>query len=148
MVNKDDKRSEKEEMGMEDIEVDGETEAAVESYTQMSTMSSEYAHSENDSDNDLESLGSLSDGEDTERMESLIPKLYTVKQLSDFLDETKGVRKPQIEAFFPDLKRFLVSCKIAMRKATFDELSRQKRYRLKKIITKVKGMTNREGKKV
>ncbi len=56
MVNKDDKRSEKEEMGMEDIEVDGETEAAVESYTQMSTMSSEYAHSENDSDNDLESL--------------------------------------------------------------------------------------------
>lgn len=148
MVNKDDKRSEKEEMGMEDIEVDGETEAAVESYTQMSTMSSEYAHSENDSDNDLESLGSLSDGEDTERMESLIPKLYTVKQISDFLDETKGVRKPQIEAFFPDLKRFLVSCKIAMRKATFDELSRQKRYRLKKIITKVKGMTNREGKKV
>ncbi len=34
-----------------------------------------------------------------------------------------------------------------MRKATFDELSRQKRYRLKKIITKVKGMTNHEGKK-
>lgn len=79
IVNKDDKRSEKEQTGIEDTEVDGESEAAVESYTQMSTMSSEYAHPENDSDNNLESLGSLSDGEDSERTESFIPKLYVMK---------------------------------------------------------------------
>lgn len=146
-VNKDDKRSGKEQ-GIDDTEVDGGNEAAIESCSQMSTMSSEYVHSENDSDNDLESLGSLSDGEDAEKTESFTPKLYTVKQINEFLDETKGVRKPQIETFFPDLKRFLMSCKVAMRKATFDELNRQKRYRLKKIITKVKSMTNREEKKV
>ncbi|RXN21003.1 endonuclease domain-containing 1 -like protein [Labeo rohita] len=46
----------------------------------MSTMSSEYVHSENDSDNDLESLGSLSDGEDAEKTESFTPKLYTLSK--------------------------------------------------------------------
>lgn len=62
----------------------------------MSTVSSEYAHSENDSDNDLESIDSLSDVEDAERTESLGSKLYTEKQINDFLDGTKEVRKPKI----------------------------------------------------
>lgn len=134
--------------GNDQTVIEGEGETAEENYSQMSTVSSEYVHSENDSDNDLESIESLSEVEDAERTESLGSKLYTVKQINDFLDGTKGVRKPKIETFFPDLKRFLVSCKSAMNKATFEELSRQKRYRLKKIITKVKNMVNRNVKKV
>lgn len=133
---------------IENNKADGESEAAEDSCTQMCTMSSEYIHSENDSDVDLESIESFSDMDDAEGTESLSARLYTLKQINDFLDETKGARKPQIETFFPDLKRFLVSCKMAMNKATDEELSIQKLYRLRKIITKVKVMINRKAKKV
>lgn len=146
-INEDDKRSEKEQTTTENNKEDGESEAADESNTQMSIMSSEYVCSENESENDLESVGSISDMDDSERTETLGARLYTLKQINDFLDETKGARKPQIVKFFPDLKRFLASCKTALNKATLEELSRQKRYRLKKIVTKVKGMIKANAKK-
>lgn len=72
--------------GIENNKADGESEAAEDSYTQMSTMNSEYAHSENDSDNNLESIESLSDVDDAERTESFGSRLYTVKQINYFLD--------------------------------------------------------------
>lgn len=67
-------------------------------------------------------------------------KFYSARQISTFLDETKGVRNPQIEPFFPDLRKFLDSCRDVMINSTVEEFSRQKQYRLKKIITKVKKM--------
>uniref|UniRef100_A0A9J8DN12 CCHC-type domain-containing protein n=1 Tax=Cyprinus carpio carpio TaxID=630221 RepID=A0A9J8DN12_CYPCA len=73
--------------------------------------------------------------------------LYSTREISAFLDETKGVRNPQFDLFFPDLKRFLVSCRAVMINATVEELSRQKRYCLKKIITKVKKMIHQDMKK-
>lgn len=142
-TKKDDTSSEQEQERKENNEDDDDNDDEVveENLIQMSAMSSECVYSDNDSENDLESLESLSDEENTDRIGISSSKLYTVKQISDFLDSTKGARKPQIEAFFPDLKRFFASCKMAMEKATFEELSRQKRYRLKKIMTKVKSMT-------
>ncbi len=65
-----------------------------------------------------------------------------MRQISTFLDETKGVRNPQIEQFFPDVRKFLVSYRDVMINSTVEEFSRQKRYRLKKIITKVKKITH------
>lgn len=65
-------------------------------------------------------------------------KLYSLKQINDFLDCTKGLRKPKIETFFPDLNLFLESGTTVMRKASFDEFDKPKRYRLKKILCNVR----------
>lgn len=54
-------------------------------------------------------------------------KLYSLKQCNDFLDCPKGLRKPKIETFFPDLKWFLASGTKVMRKASFDEFDKPKR---------------------
>ncbi len=74
-------------------------------------------------------------------------KLYYVQQINNFLDVTKGLRKPKIESNFPDLKMFLLSGTMAMRKASFDELDKPKRYRLKKLLSNVKSALNVQGKK-
>lgn len=52
--------------------------------------------------------------------------LYSLQQINAFLDNTKGLCKPSIESYFPDLKLFLISCTVAMCKATFDEHDRPK----------------------
>ncbi len=75
---------------------------------------------------------------DSEPVSGGMTKLYSVQQINNFLDVTKGLRKPKIESYFPDLKVFLLSGTMAMRKASFDELDKPKRYRLKKLLSNVK----------
>ncbi len=72
------------------------------------------------------------DAMDSEPVFGGMPKLYSVQQINNFLDVTKGLRKPKIESHFPDLKMFLLSGTMVMRKASFDELDKPKRYHLKK----------------
>lgn len=74
-------------------------------------------------------------------------KMYSVQQILHFLDTTKGLCKPKIETYFPDLKLFLLSGTMAMRKASFDELDKPKRYRLKKLLSNVRSSLNLQGKK-
>lgn len=97
------------------------------------------------------------DYEDTESVENEVTesefasggkiKYYSVQQISNFLDITKGLRKPKIESHFPDLKLFLASCTTAMRVATYDELDKPKRYRLKKLLSNVRISLNLNRKK-
>ncbi len=47
-------------------------------------------------------------------------KFYSVRQISTFLDETKSVRNPQIEQVFPDLRKFLASCRDVMINTTVE----------------------------
>lgn len=72
---------------------------------------------------------------------------YTLKQINDFLDRTKGLRKPKFETYFPDLSLFLASGSAALKKASFDELDQPKRYRLKKILCSVRSSLQARGKK-
>ncbi|KAI4877182.1 hypothetical protein NFI96_027554, partial [Prochilodus magdalenae] len=78
----------------------------------------------------MESLPEEFDGADSqtsvEQSSSGRLKLYSLQQINQFLDRTKGQRKPNIELFFPDLKLLLSSCAAAMRKASFDELDKPK----------------------
>lgn len=69
-------------------------------------------------------------------------KLYSVQQINNFLDFTKGLRKPKIESYFPDLKLFLLSVTMAMRKASIYELDKPKRYRLRKLMGNVRSTLN------
>ncbi|RXN15517.1 membrane-associated phosphatidylinositol transfer 3 [Labeo rohita] len=94
-----------------------------------------------DSDNDYEDIElTENDGMDTEPASGGKIKLYSLQQINHFLDVTKGLRKPKIESYFPDLDLFLMSCTLAMRKATFDELDKPKRYRLKKLLSNVRSV--------
>ncbi len=87
------------------------------------------------------------DAMDSEPVSGGMPKLHSVQQINNFLDVTKGLRKPKIESHFPDLKMFLLSGTMVMRKASFDELDKPKRYRLKKFLSNVKSALNAQGKK-
>lgn len=74
--------------------------------------------------------------------------LYTVAEISEFLDETKG-RKVEVSDFFPDLEKFITSVMWARRHSNHEELSQQKRFRLRKHITAIrhKGKTEKFGPK-
>lgn len=143
---------------MEDVETnyknyDKLDEEVNDNCSQLSVAGPSVARSDSESDNDCESEGSLFMGDiDSQTVTSELsgcePKVYSVREISAFLDETKGVRNPQLELFFQDLRRFLASCRDVMINATVEEFSRQKRYCLKKIITKVKKTISQDMKKV
>jgi len=64
--------------------------------------------------------------------------LYTVEQINSFLDVTKGKSGVEIEDFFPDTEKFVVSVMKARKVCSYEELSQQKRFRLKKLITLIR----------
>lgn len=88
-----------------------------------------------DSENEHDDTDLMSNyGEDSELISGGKIKLYSLQQINHFLDTTKGLRKPRIDSFFPDVKLFLLSGSLAMKKASLDELDKPKRYRLKKLL--------------
>jgi len=110
-------------------------------------LSQESVDLMDDSDNEhdyTEMMGN--DAEDSEFVSGKT-KLYSTQQINHFLDTTKGHRKPKIELYFPDLKLFLLSGSMAMRKASLEELDKPKRYRLKKLLSNVRSSLNSQGKK-
>lgn len=101
-----------------------------------------------ESDNDYDDIELMeNDGMDSEPASGGKTKLYSLQQINHFLDVTKGLRKPKIESYFPDLELFLRSCTLVMRKATFDELDKPKRYRLKKLLSNVRSVLHLQRKK-
>ncbi|MGH0115349.1 UNVERIFIED_CONTAM: hypothetical protein FKN15_006777 [Acipenser sinensis] len=71
-------------------------------------------------------------------------KLYSANEIGEFLDMTKGRRGIDIKQTFPDLKLFLNSAHIALKKATIKEIDQPKRYRLKKLMQTVRKMLNQK----
>lgn len=61
--------------------------------------------------------------------------LYSVEQINSFLDQTKGKTGVEISDYFPDTEKFIVSVMRAKKISSYDELTQQKRYRLKKHVT-------------
>ena len=64
--------------------------------------------------------------------------LYTLKEINDFLDLTYGKHTVEVGDYFPDVARFVRSVEVAKHKANLDELSKQKRLRLNKVLTKLR----------
>lgn len=97
-----------------------------------------------DSDSDGDYSESIADElSETNSQGSIVGRVaksryYTVEQINDFLNATKNQRKPEIEMFFVDLRLFVESSLVAMKKATLDELDQPKRYRLKKFVSAVR----------
>lgn len=61
--------------------------------------------------------------------------LYSVEQINSFLDQTKGKSGVEISDYFPDTEKFIVSAMRARKVSSYEELTQQKRYRLKKHVT-------------
>lgn len=72
--------------------------------------------------------------------------LYTVEQINEFLDETKG-KKVDVADYFPDADKFVASVVSARKTYNFSVLSQQKRFRLKKHIATVR-QRKRVGKEI
>lgn len=64
--------------------------------------------------------------------------MYTLEQINSFLDETKGKAGVEVGDFFPDLEKFVASVVWARKTSSFEELSQQKRFRLKKHMTVIR----------
>ncbi len=63
--------------------------------------------------------------------------MYSLDEINDFLDTTFG-KVVEVEDFFPDVEKFIFSVKVLQRAVSYDVLSKQKRFRLKKIVTKLR----------
>ncbi|XP_026109591.1 zinc finger CCHC-type and RNA-binding motif-containing protein 1-like [Carassius auratus] len=110
----------------------------------------DVAQADNLEENMVEEVDSLSqytdDGVDeeqwTEGSRGTDQDLYTVEEINAFLDKTKGKAGVEVSHYFPDIEKFTASVMWARKVNSIDELSQQKRYRLKKHLTGL-----RQGKK-
>lgn len=63
--------------------------------------------------------------------------LYSLKEINDFLDDTFG-RAVEIRDFFSDTEKFVKSVVKLQRTVGLDELNEKKRFRLRKLLTKLR----------
>lgn len=62
---------------------------------------------------------------------------YSLDEINMFLDDTYG-KTAEVSDFFPDENKFISSVLKLQKNVGFDELNQQKRFRLKKILTKLR----------
>lgn len=103
----------------------------------------DVAQEEDLEDNMADEMDSLSqcteDGDDDQWADgSRGTDMYTVDQINAFLDKTKGKVGVEVSNYFPDIEKFIASVIWARKVASNEELSQQKRFRLKKHMTVLK----------
>ncbi len=104
-------------------------------------VAGEVGASEGNMVDEMEDLSQCTDGlrDDDEQWSDAAKMsdndLYTLDQINYFLDETKGKTGVEISYFFPDIEKFVSSVMVVRRTSNYDELSQQKRLRLKKHLT-------------
>lgn len=81
----------------------------------------------------LEDCDSYSEISEIECSQSL-KDVYSVDEINDFLDVTKG-KKVDVLRYFPDARKFVKSVVSAQKSVGYDVISKQKRYRLRKFVT-------------
>ncbi len=63
--------------------------------------------------------------------------LYSLQEINYFLDESFG-RVVEIRDFFSDTEKFVKSVVVLQRAVGLDELNEKKRFRLRKLLTKLR----------
>lgn len=79
----------------------------------------------------------LSDMSDIGSQCGSVDDVYTLQDINNFLDGTFG-RTVEVKEFFSDENKFIHTVKLLQRNVSFDALSKQKRFRLKKMLTKLR----------
>ncbi len=93
---------------------------------------------------ETESLSQYTDDDmrDNERWSDVssefVKDLYPLEQINSFLDKTKGKSGVEIRDYFPDVEKFIASVMWFRKESSYDELSQQKRFRLKSYLTVVR----------
>ncbi len=108
---------------------------------QLRIVNSEGNNSEEMVENEVEedSDGDLSDVSGVSNLSQMgCDKFYTLEEIDDFLDETFG-KVAEVKDYFTDTKKFESSVLYWMKRVGEDKLSRRKRFRLKKFVTKIRG---------
>lgn len=80
----------------------------------------------------------MRDDEQWSEMSEMAKDLYPLEQINSFLDKTKGKAGVEIKDYFPDIEKFIASVMWFRKESSYDELSQQKRFRLKKYLTVVR----------
>ncbi len=66
-----------------------------------------------------------------------VEDVYTLQDINEFLDVTFG-RNIEVKDFFPDVDKFIHTVKLLHRNVSYEALSTKKRFRLKKMLTKLR----------
>ena len=80
-----------------------------------------------------DSEGCVSDSSDLSHSQQAAVQVYTAV-LKSFLQQTKGMRKPVLERYFPDMQGFYNSARYNVKHRAESELTDQEVFRLKLII--------------
>lgn len=64
-------------------------------------------------------------------------EVYTLQEINDFLDTTFG-KTVDVRDFFPDTEKFVSSVLLFQRTVSYEALDKKKRFRLKKMVTKLR----------
>jgi len=62
---------------------------------------------------------------------------YTLEEINNFLDATFG-NTVEVKDFFPHIGKLIASVTLLQRNVSLDGLSKQNRFRLRKILTKLR----------
>lgn len=106
-----------------------------------SIVNSEGKNSEEriENEGEEESDDDLSDVSDVSNLSQMGgDQFYALEEIDAFLDETFG-KVAEVKDYFTDTKKFESSALYWMKRVGEDKLSRRKRYRLRKFVTKIRG---------
>ncbi|XP_025765058.1 uncharacterized protein LOC112847526 [Oreochromis niloticus] len=120
---------------VEDNQDSGQTKATASEVGVASVISGSLS-AENEEDDLLED-DSLSQCSDVVSQDDH-QQLYSLEDINRFLDETFGMQSVEVTEFFPDVDLFIKSVLKIRRVVDYEQLSKQKRFRLKKILTKLR----------
>ncbi len=138
-----------EEMVMTETEKNTEQVEKVEGVEEVMSVDRDQLRIVNSEGNNLEEMvenegeedsdGDLSDVSGVSNLSQMgCDKFYTLEEIDDFLDETFG-KVAEVKDYFTDTKKFESSVLYWMKRVGEDKLSRRKRFRLKKFVTKIRG---------
>ncbi len=138
-----------EEMVMTETEKNTEQVEKVEGVEEVMSVDRDQLRIVNSEGNNLEEMvenegeedsdGDLSDVSGVSNLSQMgCDKFYTLEEIDDFLDETFG-KVAEVKDYFTDIKKFESSVLYWMKRVGEDKLSRRKRFRLKKFVTKIRG---------
>lgn len=82
--------------------------------------------------------GMRDDEQWSEEFKEVVKDLFPLEQINSFLDKTKGKAGVEIRDYFPDVEKFIASVMWFRKESSYDELSQQKRFRLKKYLAVVR----------
>lgn len=125
------------ETGEDSVTNDDIATVSVEGASSENTEKSNSGETCTDADLEMRNDDAFSDISDFGSQCGSVDDMYTLQDINNFLDVTFG-RTMEVSDFFPDENKFIHTVKVLQRNVSYDALSKQKRFRLKKMLRKLR----------